>query len=119
MAGHSKHFDPRQVRTQVRRTDQMDRWQKWVQVMTAAAVLLVVTICVAVFVPVVKRHQAMVAQKAEILQKIQEENNRTVVLTNQLHLLREDRVYIERIARDVLDYGRKGETIFRFREDQE
>lgn len=82
--------------------------------MTVAAVLLLIAIGVACFLPVIKRHQSMVAQKEELLQKIQEENNRTVVLTNQLHLLREDRVYIERIARDVLDYGRKGETIFRF-----
>ena len=82
--------------------------------MTVAVVLLLIAIGVACFLPVIKRHQAMVAQKEEILQKIQEEKNRTVVLTNQLHLLREDRVYIERIARDVLDYGRKGETIFRF-----
>jgi len=79
-----------------------------------AVVLVVLIITVVLFLPVIKRHQGLVERKDAVLAEIQEEKNRSVQLSRELHLLQENPVYIERIARDVLNYGRKGETVFRF-----
>lgn len=114
MPGRSKIFDPRNVQTTARRTEQVELWQKLLSWATVAVILAIIGIAVALFLPVIKKHRALVAQKEYVLGQIEHEKSLSVQLQNEIHLLEKDPVYIERIARDVLNYGRQGETIFRF-----
>ncbi|MEM6601054.1 MAG: septum formation initiator family protein [Verrucomicrobiota bacterium] len=114
MRGRSKVFDPRNVQTTARRTEQGELWQKLLSWATIAVIVAIIGIAVALFLPVIKQHQSLVAEKEAVQQQIQEENNLSVQLQNEIQLLDKDPVYIERTARDVLNYGRQGETVFRF-----
>ncbi|MEM1157748.1 MAG: septum formation initiator family protein [Verrucomicrobiota bacterium] len=114
MRGRSKVFDPRNVQTTARRTEQGELWQKLLSWATIAVIVAIIGIAVALFLPVIKQHRSLVAEKEAVQQQIQEENNLSVQLQNEIQLLDKDPVYIERTARDVLNYGRQGETVFRF-----
>lgn len=114
MPGRSKVFDPRSVQATARRGGQGELWQKLLGWATLAVVLAIIGIAVALFVPVIKRHQGLVSKKEDVQKAIQHEQQMAAQLQNQLYLLQDDPVYIERTARDVLNYGRQGETIFRF-----
>jgi len=114
MPGRSKVFDPRNVQTTARRSEQGELWQKLLSWATVAVIIAIIGIAVALFLPVIKQHRSLVAEKKEVLRQIQEENNLSAHLQNEIQLLDKDPVYIERTARDVLNYGRQGETVFRF-----
>ncbi|MEM6821994.1 MAG: septum formation initiator family protein [Verrucomicrobiota bacterium] len=114
MPGHSKLFDPKNVQTATRRTEQGELWQKLLSWATVAVLIMIIGIAIALFVPVIQRHQKLIAKKNDVLELIESEENHTIHLRNQLYLLQDDPVYIERMARDVLNYGRQGETVFRF-----
>jgi len=114
MPVRSKVFDPRNVQTAAHRSEQGELWQKLLSWATVAVIVAIIGIAVALFLPVIKQHRSLVAQKEEVLKQIQDEKNLSVHLQNEMHLLDKDPVYIERTARDVLNYGRQGETVFRF-----
>lgn len=114
MPAHSKVFDPRTVQRGVRRAEPGDIWSRLNHWATIGVALFLVAITALLYLPVIRKHQVKLKQKNELLQLIQLEEARSVQLQNRLHRLQGDPVYIERVARDVLNYGRQGETIFRF-----
>ncbi len=114
MAARSKFFNPKSIRTSARQGAQGDFWHKLVPV--AYALLLAATIAVgaAMFYPLIERHQSHAARKLAIEQQIAMEQSRHLHLQEELYALKDDRFYIERMARDRLNFAREGETIFRF-----
>ena len=116
MAGHSKFFDPRSVKTAARR-GQGDPWHK---IMPWIYVLIIFSLAVGavmLYKPVIGRNQELMARKAELQRKIELEKNKARHLEDELTALQNDPYYIERMARDILKYGRPGEVIFKFPDD--
>lgn len=113
MAARSKLFDPRSIRASARSAsgDVWGRLLPWVYFGIAVGV---VTLAAGIFLPLIKKSQQAQERKVAILAQIEREQNRTLKLQQVLYALRDDRLYVERMARDVLNYGKEGETIFKF-----
>jgi cell division protein FtsB len=89
----------------------------WSRLLPFTYVLLgigVVSLGGVIYWPQFQRTQDLQARKASIQREIEMEQNRNLKLQDELYALRDDRFYVERMARDVLHYGRPGETIFKF-----
>lgn len=114
MGVRSRQFNPRTVRAGSRRQKQQDFWQKLIPWISASIVLALLCLGAALYWPVVQKYRGLQQENREIGQRIQEEQMLTVQAQEELHSLKVDRLYIERMARDILHYGRKGEIIYKF-----
>jgi cell division protein FtsB len=113
MAARSKFFDPRSIRASSRPASG-DVWGRLLPWVYMGIGIGVITLGAVIFLPLVKKSQEAQDRKVEILAQIEKEQNRTLKLQQVLYALRDDRLYVERMARDVLNYGKQGETIFKF-----
>ncbi|MGF1678722.1 MAG: septum formation initiator family protein [Candidatus Methylacidiphilales bacterium] len=114
MPARSKVFDPRRVEATVHKSRGGEFWQQLVNGATLLVLGLILTIAVMVFIPVVERHRELIQRRDVVLSQIESQRLLQLELQTQLNMIQGDRVYIERVARDVLNYGRQGETVFRF-----
>ena len=113
MGARSKFFDPRSVKT-APRTDQPDLWQK---LLPWAYFLLMIgfgVLCFVIFEPVIKRSQNELNRKTLLEKKIEDQKQLSIKIQEELFALQDDPYYIERMARDILNYGYEGEVIFKF-----
>jgi cell division protein FtsB len=113
MAARTKLFNPRSIRPGAR-SSTSDIWGNMLPWLYLLVVLAVVTLGAVIYWPQVEKSQQLQARKLSIQREIEAEQSRTLKLQDELYALRDDRFYVERMARDVLSYGREGETIFKF-----
>lgn len=113
MAARSKLFNPRSIRPGARSSGG-SVWGSVLPLLYTLVGLGLVALGVALFWPLVERHQDQQARKVALQKQIEAEQNRTLTLQDELYALRDDRFYVERMARDVLSYAREGETVFKF-----
>ncbi|MDR1191553.1 MAG: septum formation initiator family protein [Verrucomicrobiales bacterium] len=116
MGAHSKFFDPRSVKTAARRATG-EPWQKITPWLYLLATLLLAVLAGVIYRPVILKNQELLNRKADLQVKIGRENEKKRQLEEELAALMNDPYYIERMARDILKYGRPGEIIFKFPDD--
>jgi cell division protein FtsB len=116
MGVRSKFFDPRSVKTAARNPNG-DLWHK---LLPWGYFLLVLGLGVLAFVlyqPVIHKSQELLDRKVVLQKQIEQQKNLSIGLEDELNALQNDPYYIERMARDILKYGRNGEVIFKFSQD--
>ena len=117
MGVRSKFFDPRSVKPVARTKRGGDFWHK---LLPTGYVVLGVSVVVAGLVPFQKqfaRRNAEQNRKVELLRQIDREKGKSIRLEEEINALQNDDYYVERKVRDILKYGREGETIFKFSDD--
>jgi len=114
MAGRPKFFNPRGVRSASVRSGGPDIWSRLLPVTYVLLGLGVLSLGGVVYWPQFQRTQELQNRKASLQREIESEQARTLRLQDELYALRDDRFYVERMARDVLHYARPGETVFKF-----
>lgn len=90
-----------------------DIWQRLSKVMMALIFLCVVAAVLRFFIPEIERRNQLEKQAQRFEQQIDEKSMRLAQLQIEYDLLKNDRAYLEVIARDRLDLMRDGETIIR------
>ncbi len=90
-----------------------DIWQRLSRVMMALIFLCVVAAALRLFIPEIERRNQLEQQAQHLEQLSNEKTARVAQLQKEYDLLKNDREYLETVARDRLDLGREGETIFR------
>ncbi len=96
-----------------------DIWQRLSKVVIALIFLSVVAAALRVFVPEIERRNQLDRQEQRFEKLRVEKAMRVAHLQKEYDLLKNDREYLEIIARDRLDLMRDGETIIRLdRSDQ-
>jgi cell division protein DivIC len=112
MEGRSKFLDPSKVPLKQRIDGNI--WATLVQVTQMLLILAVLAAMVLCFLPVIQTSQKLQADKTKVSQDIATALETSRRLQQQLELLKNNPLYIERNARDRLNLGRPGEVIFRF-----
>jgi cell division protein FtsB len=116
MGVRSKFFDPRSVKTAAR-TPGGDLWHKLLPWGYFLLILGLGVLAVVIYQPVIRKSQKQMERKAQLLKQIEQEKIKEIQLNEELSALQNDPVYIERMVRDILKYGRPGEVIFKFPDD--
>lgn len=107
----AKYFDPASVKVAVRSGD---IWIKMFPWMCLLIIGLLIVLTAGVFWPVIKRNHDLQLTRAILQSRIEDAKSLNLQLQQENHALQSDRVYVERVARDVLNVGRVGEIIFQF-----
>lgn len=107
----SRFFDPRSVKMPMRGGNIWAQLLPWAYL---AVVVLLLTLAVAIFWPVLKKNQDLRCSRVSLEKQIERAKALTLQLQHENHSLRTDRSYIEKKARDTLNLARPGETIFQF-----
>lgn len=113
MGAKSKFFDPANVKVAMRTGNIWIQMLPWAYLIVIALFVILGT---AVFYPVIRRNHDLQRTKTVTENKIEEANALSIQLHRQNHAIQTDRIYIERVARDILNVGRPGEVIFQFPE---
>lgn len=90
-----------------------DIWQRLSKVMVALIFLCTVAAALRVFVPEIERRNQLERQEQRFEKLRLEKTMHVAQLQKEYDLLKNDREYLETIARDRLDLMRDGETIIR------
>lgn len=114
MGVRSRQFNPRSVRAGAKREKHQDFWNQLLPWIYGAIFLAALTLGVAFYWPVIQKHQQLQRDNQELTRRIEEEKFLTLQSQEELNSLKSDQFYIERMARDILQYGRKGEIIYKF-----
>ena len=97
-----------------------DIWQRLSKVMLALLFLCVVAAVLRLFIPEIERRNQLEQQAQRFEQLRLEKAARVAQLQKEYDLLKNDREYLETIARDRLDLAREDETVIRLdRSDEE
>lgn len=112
MEANSRFFDPSRLRGGSRRSG--DFWHRVLPWAWASVCLVGFFLVGAFFWPVMERSNQLQRHKADLEVQIAAEDLRGRQLKEELLALQHDRDYVERMARDILQVGREGETIFKF-----
>lgn len=91
----------------------LDIWQRLSKLMLALLFLCVVTAVLRLFIPEIERRNQLEQQALHYEELRTGKAGRLAQLQKEYDLLRNDREYLEAVARDRLDLMRDGETIFR------
>jgi len=113
MEGKSKYFDPGSVKVAVKNGSIWTQMLPWAY---ASVLILLGVLFVGLFWPVIQKNIELREKKILMQTKLDEARSLSTRLQQQNHLLQNDPAYIEQMARDILNVGRRGETIFRFPE---
>ena len=113
MGERSKLFNPGSLRSGVK-APPGELWHKLLPWTYFALALGLITLAVAVYWPLIRRSQEINSRKIAMERRIEAEQARTIQLRDELYALQGDPLYIERMARDVLNCARGDETIFKF-----
>jgi len=112
MGAHSKFFDPSSIplrpKSGANLWSSLMRLSKWLMILALLGAIFVL------FLPDIRRVQILQKEKQENEIKIASEVALYQKNKAQFDRLRVDRGYLEQVARDTLDLGKPGETIFRF-----
>ena len=112
MGAHSKFFDPSSIplrpKSGASLWSSLMRLSKWLMILALLGAIFVL------FLPDIRRVQILQKEKQENELKIAAEVALYQKNKAQFDRLRVDRSYLEQVARDTLDLGKPGETIFRF-----
>ena len=92
----------------------MNVWKFIQRVCLLASVALVVGIVLRLYLPKIEEQKRLRAQAEAIRQDLQREAEYLRQLKRKQEKLREDPNFVEKIAREDLNYAKPGETIFRF-----
>ncbi len=112
MGAHSKFFDPRSIPLRPKSGGNL-----WSSLMRLSKGLMFFALLGAIFVlflPDIRRLQVLQKEKKENDLKIASEVTLYQKNKSDFERLRVDRTYLEQVARDTLNLGKPGETIFRF-----
>jgi len=116
MGVRSKFFDPRSVKTAAR-TAQGDLWHRLLPWGYFLLVLALGVLAVVIYQPVIRKSQEQMDRKAWLQKQIDQQKAFSMQMEDEINNLQNDPYYIERMARDILKYGRNGEIIFKFPDD--
>jgi cell division protein FtsB len=116
MGARSKLFDPRSVKTAAR-NHRGDLWHRLLPWGYFLLILGLGILAVAIYQPVIRKNQYQMSHKTRLLKQIEQKKNLSIRMEDELNALQNDPYYIERMARDILKYGRVGEVIFKFPKD--
>ena len=90
-----------------------DVWQRLSKVVVALIFLCAVGAALRVFIPEIERRNQLARQEQRFEKVSAEKSARVAKLQKQYDLMKNDREYLETVARDRLDLMRDGETIIR------
>lgn len=90
-----------------------DIWQRLSKVIMALLFLCVVVAALSFFIPEIERRNQLENQAKHFEELRAEKTARVAQLQKEYDLLKNDREYLETVARDRLDLAREGETIIR------
>ena len=96
----------------------MNVWTFTQRLSLLAIVALTVGIVLRLFLPLLDRQKALRAQEEALRLDIQREAEQLRQLRLKQEKLQEDPRFIEKIAREDLNYAKPGETIFRFVDEE-
>ncbi|MDR1304387.1 MAG: septum formation initiator family protein [Verrucomicrobiales bacterium] len=83
-------------------------------VLLVAGVLVLVGV---VFQSPLRKNRQLIDRKERLQKQIEQQKAISIRMEDELNALQNDPYYIERMARDILKYGRVGEVIFKFPQD--
>lgn len=112
MGERSKFFDPRSI--PLRPKSGANLWSSLMRMSKWLVILALVGAIFVLFLPDIRKIQAIQKDKQENEAKIAMEISAYQRNKADYDRLRNDAEYIERVARDVLSLGKPGETIFRY-----
>ena len=92
----------------------MNVWKFIQRICLIAIVALVVGIVLRLYLPKIEEQKRLRAQAESLRQDIQREAEQLRQLKRKQEKLQEDPRFVEKIAREDLNYAKPGETIFRF-----
>ena len=92
----------------------MNVWKFTQRICLLAIIGLVVGIVLRLFLPKMEEQKRLRAQAETLRQDIQREAEQLRQLKRKQEKLQEDPRFVEKIAREDLNYAKPGETIFRF-----
>ena len=92
----------------------MNVWKFIQRICLIASVGLVVGIVLRLYLPKIEEQKRLRAQAETLRQDIQREAEQLRQLKRKQEKLQEDPTFVEKIAREDLNYAKPGETIFRF-----
>ncbi len=82
---------------------------------TQLAIFFIGVICLLIlFLPVIDTGINQKDQNAQLQRKINLERERNRELTSEIQEMKSDPAFVERVARDQLNFGKPYETVFRF-----
>ncbi len=111
----TEFYDPDRESFQVEEEEALgpDIWQRLSKVMMALIFLCVVAAALRLFIPEIERRNQLQQQAQHFEQLSAEKTARVAQLQKEYDLLKNDKEYLETVARDRLDLSREGETVFR------
>ncbi|MFQ3670056.1 MAG: septum formation initiator family protein [Verrucomicrobiia bacterium] len=112
MEARSRQFDPRTIGARTRGGH--GAWHRILPWLYGTVILLVCALLAALLWPQFQTLMAYHQRKADRLAELAAQEALGRALDEERLRLESDPVYIERMARDILNFGRPGETIFRF-----
>lgn len=112
MGAPSKFFDPRTI--PLRPKSGANLWSSLMKMSKWLVIFAVIGAIFVLFLPDIRKLQAIQRDKQENEIKIAMEMGLYQKNKANYDRLRSDPEYIERVARDVLNLGKPGETIFRY-----
>lgn len=92
----------------------MNVWKFIQRICLIAIVALIVGIVLRLYLPKIEEQKRLRAQTEALRQDIQREAEQLRQLKRKQEKLQEDPRFVEKIAREDLNYAKPGETIFRF-----
>lgn len=95
----------------------MNVWKFIQRLCLIAIVGLVVGIVLRLYLPKIEEQKRLRAQTEALRQDIQREAEQLRQLKRKQEKLQEDPTFVEKIAREDLNYAKPGETIFRFKDE--
>ena len=88
-------------------------WHYLNRLLAILIVFAVITLIICAFLPELRREREQVSRLEELKKEIEAEKAVLSQRTQQVDLLKNDRGYVEVLARDRLDLMKEGETVFR------
>ena len=96
----------------------MNVWKFIQRISLIAIVALIVGIVLRLYLPKIEEQKRLRAQTESLRQDIQREAEQLRQLKRKQEKLQEDPTFVEKIAREDLNYAKPGETIFRFVDEE-
>ena len=89
-------------------------WSTLVPVIQGGIVLGLVAVLAVFFVPVINTEKGYQDENAKLQNQIRDADEERAQLELETQHMKDDPLYVERVARDKLNMGKPGETVIRF-----
>ena len=110
--GSTRFLDPSSI--PLKRQSGGNIWATLVHITQAVTVIILLAGLMLCFLPVIQKTKRLQDEKATLQREIAAEQDHQQQLQIETEHMKNDPAYVEHIARDQLNMGRPGETIFRF-----